>query len=62
MLCTEISNNKHILCGCVVSCLFACLFVFFLKKLFVKDHKYVSTVHAGHSVLEINYPTGRSQR
>lgn len=35
MLCTEISNNKHILCGCVVSCLFAWLFVFFLKKLFV---------------------------
>lgn len=44
----KISNNKHILCGCVVSCLFPWLFMFFLKELFVKDCKYVSSVHAGH--------------
>lgn len=25
----KFSNNKHILCGCVVSCLFAWLLVFF---------------------------------
>lgn len=58
----EISNNKHILCGSVVSCLFACLIVHgFFKQFLVKDPKYMSSVHSGYWMLGTGSPMCRIQ-